>query len=271
MKTTTLLAAMMLVAGQAQAQEDVARRQFAFFDNSLTVEVVADMPGQLQLVRGEAGRIEVAGRVPGGIPTFSLGGRENDKLRLTAVGGDRADFVVVIPEDATVRVQLPDRHGHQMKSLHRAGKYTWGEKEDASTRANHATTKTIAPAPAGPTVAYTGAIAPRSVNVPKLNSARTVTVRFEGTTFNVAGTRYMSVLNGDPNNIEVRTGDEVQDVIITLPVGTNAFTLRLGGKLAMNVVGAEIRVYCDPVTEQDLGEGRRWYTFTPDMGRMTCR
>jgi hypothetical protein len=270
MRTTFfLIAATLFSAASATAQEyDVARRQFAFFDNSLTVEIVADAPGQLQLVRGEAGRIEVAARVPGGIPAFAMGGRDNDKLRLTAVGGESADFVVIIPEDATVRVQLPDRHGHQLKSLHRSGKYTWGQPDASTVRANAAP---VSPAPAGPTVAYSNAIAPKTVSIPKLNSTRTVSVRFEGSSFNVAGTRYMSVQHGDPTNVEVRTGDEAQDIIVTVPVGTSAFTLRLGGKLAMQVVGAEIRVYCDPVTEQDLGQGRRWYTFMPDMGRMTCR
>jgi hypothetical protein len=272
MKTFVLVVAATLVAaGHARAQEyEVTRRQFTFFDNSLTVEVVADMPGQLQVVRGEPGRIEVAARVPGGIPAFAMGGRENDKLRLTAVGGSHADFVVIIPEDATVRVQLPDRHGHQVKSLQRSGKYTWGDGSEGSTRSNQGSAK-ASPVPAGPTTAYSNAMAPRLVNVTKMNSVRTVSVRFEGGNFNVAGTRYMSVQDGDPNNIEVRTSDDVQDVIVTVPVGTSSFTLKLAGKTAMNVVGAEIRTYCDPLTEQDLGAGRRWYTFTPEMGRLTCR
>ena len=264
-----VIAAALCAAGNVQAQEyELTRRQFTFFDNSLTVEVVADMPGQLQVMRGEPGKIEVAARVPGGIPAFALGGREYDKLRLTAVGGERADFVVIIPEDATVRVQLPDRHDHQVKSQQRSGKYTWGEVKEASTRAN---TAVAAPVPAGPTVAYSNAMPPRTVSVPKLNAVRTVSVRFEGSAFNVAGTRYMSVQHGDPNNVEVRTGEEAQDVIVTVPVGTSSFTLKLGGKTAMHVVGAEIRSYCEPMTEQDLGAGRRWYTFAPDMGRLSCR
>lgn len=264
-----VIAATLITAGTARAQEHhLTRRQFTFFDNSLTVEVVADMPGQLQVIRGEPGRIEVAARVPGGIPAFALGGREGDKLRLTAVGGDHADFVVIIPEDATVRVQLPDRHGHQIKSLQRSGRYTWGDQSEASTRSNGSG---VAPSPARATQAYSNIMAPRTLSVPRMNSVRMVSVRFEGSNFNVAGTEFMTVKSGDPTNVEVRTGDQVQDVIVTVPLGTSAFTLRLGGKLAMQVVGGEIRVYCEPVTEQDLGGGRRWYTFAPEMGRMTCR
>jgi hypothetical protein len=264
-----VIAAALCAAGDVQAQEyELTRRQFTFFDNSLTVEVVSDAPGQLQVVRGEPGKIEVAARVPGGIPAFALGGREYDRLRLTAVGGDRADFVVIIPEDATVRVQLPDRHGHQVKSQQRSGMYTWGDVKEASTRTN---TVVASPIPSGPTIAYSNQMAPRTVSVPKMNAVRTVSVRFEGSNFNVAGTRYMAVQHGDPNNVEVRTGDDAQDLIVTVPVGTDAFTLKLGGKTAMQVVGAEIRNYCEPMTEQDLGAGRRWYTFAPEMGRLTCR
>jgi hypothetical protein len=269
MRTFAIAAVAMLIAGTANAQEHhLSRRQFPFFDNSLTVEVVADMPGQLQVIRGEAGRIEVAGRVPGGIPAFALGGREGDKLRLTAIGGEHADFVVIIPEDATVRVQLPDRHGHQVKSLQRSGKYTWGDREEGAARTNGGT---AAPVPDGPTQAYSNIMAPRNLNIPKLNSTRMVSVRFEGSSFSVAGTQFMTVKSGDPNNVEIRTGDDLQDVIVTVPLGTSDFTLRLGGKLAMHVAGAEIRVYCEPVTEQDLGAGRRWYTFAPEMGRLRCR
>ena len=61
------------------------------------------------------------------------------------------------------------------------------------------------------------------------------------------------------------------EAVVTLPLGTSDFGLKLGGKAAMQVVAGEIRVYCEPLTEQELGAGRRWYTFTPEMGRLTCR
>ncbi|HEY0672755.1 MAG TPA: hypothetical protein VGD27_10835 [Longimicrobiales bacterium] len=273
MKTSAvLLAAVLFSTSTAFAQErGLSRRQFPFFDNKLTVEIVADMPGQLQLVRGEPGMIEVAARVPGGIPAFALGGREGDRLRLTAVGGDHADFVLIIPEDAMVRVLLPDRNSHQVNSMQKSGRYNWGEMTKGSGPVESTETTALAYAPSAPATAYSNVMTPRAVNVSRLNAVRTVSVRFEGSTFNVAGTQPMSVQDGDPSNIEIRTGEEVQDVVISLPLGTSAFALRLGGKSAMQVVGGEIRVYCEPLTEQDLGAGRRWYTFTPSMGRLTCR
>jgi hypothetical protein len=273
MRTSALfLAATVLAANTASAQEfELSRRQFNFFDNSLTVEIVADMPGQLQIIRGEPGKIDVAGRVPGGIPAFALGGREYDQLRLTALGGNHANFVVAVPEDAIVRVKLPNRHTHQLRSMQRSSNYTWEAMEKGAEDNDTPTRPRSAVTPREPAVAYSDAMVPRTVHVTKLNAVRTVSVRFEGNLFTVGGSRPMSVQKGDPTNIEVRTGDEAQDLVIALPVGTSAFTLKLGGKTAMHVQGAEIRVYCEPLTEQDLGMGRRWYTFAPEMGRLTCR
>lgn len=273
MKTSAvLLAAVLFGTTTAWAQErGVSRRSFPFFDNKLTIEVTADVPGELQLVRGEQGIVEVAARVPNGIPAFALGGRESDILRLTAAGGDYADFVVIVPEDAIVSVRLPDRNGHQMGQMQKSSRYSWGGAGHEESKASPAYYSAPAPASRTPMTAYSNALAPRIVTVPNLNSVRTVSVRFEGTTFQVSGTQPMSVTNGNPEHVEIRTGSEPQDVIVTLPVGTSDFGLQLAGKPAMKVVGGEIRVYCEPLMEQDLGYGRRWYTFTPEMGRLICR
>ena len=270
-KSAVMLVAALLAANSANAQEDeLSRRSFSFFDNILSVEVVATMPGQLQVVRGEAGRIDVAGRVPGGIPAFALGGREENQLRLTAVGGNHADFVVIVPEDAMVKVKLPDRNWKQIGMTQESGQYTWGVNNKSAAPAAPAPRARTSALP-GPAIAYSDVLPPRTLNVTRLNSVRTVSVRFEGPNFNVAGNRPMTLQKGDPTNVEVRTGDEVQDLVVTVPLGTSDFKLLLAGKTAMNVVGGEIRVYCEPLTEQDLGMGRRWFTFAPEMGRMTCR
>ena len=270
MKLIPVITGMALLAGATavQAQErGLSRRSFPFFDNQVTVEVVADMPGQLQVIRGEPGRIDVAARVPGGIPAFALGGRGGDRLRLSALGGERANFVVVIPEDASVRVKLPDRNSHQVGALRRSGTYSWGGVDAAADAAE----PIALTAPLTSTLAYSKPAAPRVLNVARLNAVRALNIRFEGSTFEVAGTQWMSVKSGNPENIELQTGNEQQDITIIVPVGTRSFTLRLAGRTALQVAGSEIRVFCDPVTEQVLGEGRRWFTFTPTAGRMTCR
>ena len=68
-----LVAAVVFGAAPATAQEyELTRRQFPFLDNSLTIEVVADGAGRLQVVRGQRGRVEVTARVDGGIPAFTM-------------------------------------------------------------------------------------------------------------------------------------------------------------------------------------------------------
>ena len=269
-RSIAMLGALMLLSStHVAAQEyELTRRQFPFFDNSLTIEVVADGAGRLQVVRGQRGRVEVAARVPGGVPAFAMGGREHDHLRLTALGGEDANFVVIVPEDAHVRVKLPDSHG-AANAMRPAGTYMWGASSDA--RKASAAAPMAPPAPLGPTLAYSDERAPRTIDIPRLNAVRTVSIRFEGTTFLVAGTEWMSVQPGNADHIQVETGEVVQDVIITVPADTRSLRLRLGGRLAMQVTGTEIRTYCDPVTRQDLGFGRKWITFAPDAGRMACR
>ena len=270
-KVTVLLAITLLTStAAASAQEyELTRRQFPFFGNYVTVEVVADVPGKLQVVRGEEGIIEVAARVPGGIPAFALGGRGGDRLRLSALGGEAADFIVIVPEDASVRVKLPETAGQQVSTQRSGGVYVWRAPKDVTEPV--AGPGVVVPAPSGQTIAFSNMVAPRLLNVGNMNAVRKLTVRIEGNMFQVGGSEYMSVQGGNPAEVQLQTGREPQDVFVTLPLGTNDFTLRLGNRTALRVTGREIRVLCEPVVEQDLGAGRRWFTFSPEMGRLTCR
>src|SRR5262245_10860711 len=117
------LTLLLVSALPVDAQEDVRRRSFVFLDNNLTIEVLSEDAGVLRVVRGEAGLLEVAARAPNGFASFALGGREENELRLTALG-NRAEYIVVVPEDAYVRVRLP---GKPTEVLSRpASTYTWG-------------------------------------------------------------------------------------------------------------------------------------------------
>jgi hypothetical protein len=253
----------------ASAQERaVNRRLFTFLDTKVTVEVLADAPGTLQVVRGEPGQIDVAARVRGGISAFALGGRSGDNLRLTALGGETAEFIVVVPEDVYLRVRLPNNKAGELASTRPGGTFTWA----GTSGADGDISEPIAlPKPSGPVIAHTAPRAPRVLNVTRLNAVRTVTLRVESGRFEVGGNRYMRVVNGNSENVEVRTGDESEDVIITIPSATRDFSLKLGGRTALVVRGAEISTYCEPMTEQLLGAGRRWYTFAPEAGRLRCR
>jgi hypothetical protein len=88
----------------ALAQQDVMRDVYGFFGSSLEVDVAAEAPGRIRLIRGRRSRIEVAGRSPDGFTSAALGGRGVRRLTLTALGSEPVDFVVVVPEDVRVRV-----------------------------------------------------------------------------------------------------------------------------------------------------------------------
>ena len=103
-----LAAAAALLPAAISAQEaDVARRSFTFIDNRLEVAVVSPAAGELHVLRGDRGRVDVAARTATGVPAFGLGGGITRQLRLTATGGP-VDYVVVVPERVALRVLLPD-------------------------------------------------------------------------------------------------------------------------------------------------------------------
>lgn len=94
----------------AAAQESgVARQRFAFLENRLTIQVLVQTPGSLRVLRGELGQIDVAARAPDGFPGFGLAGSDGTELLLTAVGAERAEYVVVVPKQVRVVIRLPDR------------------------------------------------------------------------------------------------------------------------------------------------------------------
>lgn len=118
-------------AGDGSAQVlpvPAAERQlFAFVGKDLTVHVQADVPGSLQLLRGEPGRIEAAGRAPAGFVGAGLARVPRHQLNLTAVGADDVDYLVVVPAGVRVRLRLPDRDLAEVFGvLQDAASYSWG-------------------------------------------------------------------------------------------------------------------------------------------------
>lgn len=120
------------VLQEAAAQEaavqrgDVARQAFRFLDSRLTVEVTDEIPGVLRLVRGTGGTLEVAARTPGGIPAFGLERRGMARLTLTTAA-EEVEYVVVVPADTRIRVELPDRRVAELLGrTQSSATYTWG-------------------------------------------------------------------------------------------------------------------------------------------------
>jgi hypothetical protein len=270
MKSSILLALALVLGANASAAAQewgVNRRFFTFLDNEVTVEVTAETGGRLQVIRGEQGRIEVAARVEGGMSSFALGGRDGSTLRITTVGGQNADVILVVPEDTYLRVKLPNSRTGEVASSRPSGTFDWPGPD-----AEEVSSARMLPAPLAPATAHVSDEAPRVLDVPRLNSARRITVDIGSSYFEVSGTRWMAVRHGSTTNVEIQTGSEPEDLFISIPANTRNFTLRLGGKTALSIRGREVSSYCEPVAELEIAGGAaRRFTYTPEAGRLRCR
>lgn len=270
-------AAIAAVATPVAAQRDVTRRSYTFFDNNLTIDVVEGASGVLQVMRGEPGRLEVAARAPRGVAGFGLGGRDNNALRLTALGSQRVEYLVIVPEDVRIRVRLPGRSVAEVASRRPSATYSWGEESGAegvwgaAVRAGTAAEFERPPEGAGPFLSYYSPDAAREVIVSDLGTVNRVELRFEGADFRVYTDRPARVNDGRTDRLELRgDADQLLNATILLPPATRNFTLVLGGKTAFTVRGTEIRSFCDQLVQQRLGNGVLVYTFHP-AGPLRCR
>ena len=84
-------------------------RTYTFLGDRLSVRIDGTVPGTLRVIRGEHGRIEVAGRVRHGLAGFGLSSRNGHVLHLTAVGGEHADYILVVPDAVRVEIRLPGK------------------------------------------------------------------------------------------------------------------------------------------------------------------
>jgi hypothetical protein len=271
------LAALALLAAAAlpvAAQRDISQRWYTFLERNLTIEVVSENTGTLRILRGQPGLLEVTGQSQQGFAGFALGGRQEDELRLTAVGGQSADYLVVVPEDVRIRVRLPDRKHVEVPSARPGATYSWG-------RDGAPDTPDRSPAPArenalsGPTaetmfLSHFSRAVPRSFSVADLGNFDRLDVRFGGNDFRLSTSRAVSVDPGRNDTIELRAVQPGLSAVISLPVDTRDFRLVLGGKLALEVVSGEIRSYCDQIEMQASGIGTRTYSYVPG-GELVCR
>ncbi|HSL71830.1 MAG TPA: hypothetical protein VK864_16400 [Longimicrobiales bacterium] len=271
MKARFYVALALLAVGSAQtaAQErDVARRTFTFLDRNLTIQVVSEGAGALHVVRGEPGIVEVAARAPEGFAGFAMGGREENELRLTAVGGNRVDYMVAVPEDVRVRVLLPGRQHMEIASTRPAMTYNWAA--DGAGQKSNGAAAIVAPNPDGMFVSYHAYAPPRVLSIPDAGAVTKLDVRFEGSEFKVATSRAVDVTAGRSDAINFNTGREPIAIVVTAPQNARDFQLVIAGKTALEARGGELHSYCDQVIAQQLPDGRRYYSYAPAEG-LVCR
>jgi hypothetical protein len=268
-----------LAAPAAGQEQDVTRRSFAFFNRSLTVEVVSEASGVLQVVRGGRDRVNVAVRAAPGVAVVALGGWQNDRLRLAAAGDERVEYIVVVPQDVQLHVTLPDRDYPVLAGSAPAVEYRW--ERTSPGQPDGAAEAQLQRAEAGIGfgaqlvsnldyyLAYADAVAPAEVAVDDLTSVRRLAVRIEPGDFRIEASRPMRLVPGRKSLIEIRPVGDPIDLVMHIPETVSEFTLRAGQNTAVTIRGGQVKVSCSPMTSV-LKDGRRFIDITPAGGLLTC-
>lgn len=266
-----------LTPAAGAAQDDVARRSYGFVGDNLSIEVHTTAAGSIQILRGGRASLDVAGRVPGGIPAFGFSDRTGEVLRLSATRGTIADFTVVVPEGVSVNLWLPGNTDPLSLGLGPTSLYSWqgtgGSPSPAPVPepAAGGLRIDVAPAQRGPAAAYVSETAPHVVSIPLAENVRSVSVRIEGDDFRVGSSIPLRTIPGNAERLEIRTEGPPIDLVLQLPEQVAGFMLKVGSEVAFAVNGGEARALCSPVTMQHVdGRGRR-YDFTPRAGRLVCQ
>jgi hypothetical protein len=278
----TLALAIIAVPAPARAQTaDVDRRVYTFLDNRLEVAVVTDAPGELQVVRGERGRIEVASRSSDGFAGAGLGGALTRQLRLTAVGTGDVQYLVVVPEHVNVRVYLPDGESATLASSEPAASFSWGRAGghgllhgdwDAHSAGPPGELAAMAPTTTGGLyVVHDLHRAPAVVDLPDLAAVRSLSLRFEGNAFRIAASRPLRVEPGSPSRMELRIAGEPTDIVLYIPRDAGGFTLTAAGNRVAETAAGRPRALCGNVIVQEPTPHQIWLTFRPQTGRLDCR
>ncbi len=267
MKIKCLAILGLLIAAPGSGQEwQVARDRFPFAGSRLTIQVEADAGGTLRIIRGGPGAVRVASRAEQGFTAAGLA--ENEELTLTAAGAGPVDYMVSVPENVWVDVRLPGHtFAESVAGSTRSRTFRWTRPSARPTAPVW-----VPPSPGDPALytTYTRALAPRVILLPALANIRSLGVRIQEGPFRVQTGRPLSVERGDDDRLEIHSDQPPMDIVITVPDGTREFRLDVGEFTAVAITDGALAVHCSPVTDQRLSDGRRWLTFTPEDGALSC-
>lgn len=282
----------------ADAQRDVTRRSYTFLEDRLVVAVHAEAPGELHVVRGQRGRVEVAARSRDGFAGFGLGGDYTRQLRLTAIGSEAVQYLVVVPEHVSVSVQLPRGGSTLVSDRDGVSTYRWGDSrtaagyrggsdfpaqdrgrsddrlsvEDADWQAAFDRAPIAATTASGLYVVHSGrGRIPALVDVPDLTSIRSLSIRVEGDDFRIAATRPLSLTPGSDGHIVIRVDGQPLDVVLFVPRGGSGLQVQSGGRRLADVMGGRPRSYCGSTVIQQPTPHQNWLTLFPSRGVADCR
>jgi hypothetical protein len=272
--------ATLVLAAPAASQVDVNRQVYTFVENRLDVVVLAEAPGVLQVVRGEQGRIEVAARSRDGLAGSGLGGTFTRQLRLMGAGTAGVEYLVVVPEHVSLRVQLPQGGSADLSPSAPAATYRWGQP--AAAHVPGAAGQAVAGGAVQPAAASepaTGALfithvsswAPGVVDIPDLAAVRSLSVRFQGAEFRVAASRPLQLRPGNAAHMELRATGDPLDLVLYVPREGPAFSVRSGSLRLLDSQAGQPQALCDNVVVQRPTEQQIWLTFHPRAGQLDCR
>jgi len=266
----TLLTLLVVWPAAVQAQEyDVSRRSYTFLEERLVVLVETEVPGTLRVVRGGRGQVEVAGRSRDGFVGFGLGGEIRRELRLTSVGGENVEYLVVVPEDVRLSVQLPDRQGSDVAPRQASAVFQWGAGLPVAKGDDVAA---LAPMHGGLYRVHNSTWAPAVVDIPDLTAVRSVSIRFEPGDFRISSSRPLSVDPGTGRaHIALRVSGEPTALVIHVPVGAGSFSVRAAGRTLVSTMGGRPTSDCSAVAVQQPSREQVWFNFYPQRGRIECR
>lgn len=264
-------------AAPVTAQNDVARRSFTFFNNDLVIEVLDRSAGELRLIRGGNGRVDVAARALGGFAGFGLGGIVRDRLRLASLGAYRVEYLVQVPDNIRVQVQLPNGNLEPTPGGSEAT-FRWDAlPADTASRGDAPPTPAAAPAapalPRGTVLTYVDSKAPDVVGFPHVEKIRSIEVRLAGTEFRVASSTPLALNRRARDQLVINVGGEVEpiDLVFFVPEDTWRFGIRVGGEVALMAGEGEMEAYCTTAIESTAEDGSTMVRLVPVDGRLDCR
>lgn len=258
----------LLDAAPLDARQSEFRRTWTFFGDHLPIEVASSSAGELRIVRGGRGQLEVAGQARAALLSAVPPRTPGEPLRISASARGPSAWVVVVPDHVHVTILLPGRGWAVPASTEPFDTYRWEAERRPVRRA--AAGPPAKPAREALVLTYTDPTTPAVVDLPDLRAVLRLGVRVEDADFAIATSRPLELRRGDPARLEIRPGEPLIELVLIVPNTADELRITAAGRTVATVRAGLIETDCSPVTLQTLSDGTRTADFTPLEGRLEC-